>query len=257
MLVRFRPGAAWPVLVAAVRDEFLDRPWDPPAAHWPQHPSTVGGRDRTAGGTWLAVDTAPTRRALAAVLNGKRLPLLASGATRPSRGALPLAALTGTVPANLDGYDGFHLLSATAEQATVVTWDGEVQTTHNLAPGDHIIVNIGVDETADPLVPHFAPLFAALPEPPLSTPGTDLSTMDTKAAWGPWVEFLLGDGLPVDHPAALLLRQEISGTEPGTEALAGRVYGSGSAALVALGPRGVRYDFTPTPLTPQWTAVVP
>src|SRR5689334_2294760 len=97
VLVRLRPGAAWPVLLAAVRDEFLDRPWDPPAAHWPEHPSIVGGRDRTAGGTWLAVD--PVGRSLAAILNGKRLPLLASGEARPSRGALPLAALTGARPA--------------------------------------------------------------------------------------------------------------------------------------------------------------
>src|SRR5689334_19863427 len=97
VLVRLRPGTAWPVLIAAVRDEFLDRPWEPPAAHWPEHPSIVGGRDRTAGGTWLAVDSeqsGPTAPGLAALLNGKRLPLPASGEARPSRGALPLAALT-------------------------------------------------------------------------------------------------------------------------------------------------------------------
>jgi uncharacterized protein with NRDE domain len=53
VLLRFRPGRRWPLLVAAVRDEFLERPWDPPAAHWPR-PTIIGGRDRTAGGTWLA-----------------------------------------------------------------------------------------------------------------------------------------------------------------------------------------------------------
>src|SRR5262245_32551155 len=35
VLLRFAPGTAWPVLVGAVRDEFVDRPWDPPGRYWP------------------------------------------------------------------------------------------------------------------------------------------------------------------------------------------------------------------------------
>ena len=53
VLLRFQPAAEWPVLVAAVRDEFLARPWDPPAEHWPAYPGLVGGRDRLACGTCL------------------------------------------------------------------------------------------------------------------------------------------------------------------------------------------------------------
>ena len=40
-----RPGHAWPLLVAANRDESLERPWRPPAAHWPDRPGVVGGLD--------------------------------------------------------------------------------------------------------------------------------------------------------------------------------------------------------------------
>ena len=34
VLLRLSPGVALPVLLGAVRDEFVERPWDPPARHW-------------------------------------------------------------------------------------------------------------------------------------------------------------------------------------------------------------------------------
>jgi hypothetical protein len=241
VLLRFQPGSAWPLLIAAVRDEFLERPWDPPAAHWPAHPSIVGGRDRTAGGTWLAVDTATSggrSPALAAILNGVRLPPPASG-TRPSRGGLPLAALAGDLPSSFDGYDGFHLLHAGPARVLVVSWDGATEVRRELPPGDHILVNEGVDAAEDPLVPHFAPLFAALPDP-------SLDGATTEAAWTDWVRLLRGDGLATDDPRALLIRVEHEG----------RIYGSGSLALIGIGHDRVRYDFTPTPLSPQWSPIL-
>jgi uncharacterized protein with NRDE domain len=47
------PGV--PLVVAANRDEMLDRPSDPPLP-LSEDPPRWGGRDRIAGGTWLAVD---------------------------------------------------------------------------------------------------------------------------------------------------------------------------------------------------------
>jgi hypothetical protein len=46
-----RPGA---LLMLGIRDEFVGRPWQPPARHWPGSP-LIGGLDEQAGGTWLAV----------------------------------------------------------------------------------------------------------------------------------------------------------------------------------------------------------
>jgi hypothetical protein len=286
-MLRYRPDSSWPLLLAAVRDEFLDRPWDPPAAHWPEHPSLVGGRDQAAGGTWLAVRPAtdPAGPAVAAVLNGVRLP--APALPRPSRGALPLAALTGSLPSSFDGYDGFHLVVATLSTVVVYSFDGTTLERSLLEPGDHIVVNEGVDATIDPLVPHFAPLLAATPDPPLAagavpaighqmlphdpsgatlgdqmqvtadaTTGTDTQVTETaqgtQTAWGAWVELLRGDGIAPEDPRALLVRKEFDGTEA---PFAGRVYGSGSAALVALSRDQVRYDFTPAPMTPRWGPV--
>jgi uncharacterized protein with NRDE domain len=42
------PGA--PALLAGVRDELIDRAWQPPGRYWPDHPGLIGGRDLQAAG---------------------------------------------------------------------------------------------------------------------------------------------------------------------------------------------------------------
>jgi len=83
-----RPGHPWPVLIAANRDEMLDRAWDPPGQHWPDRPGVVAGRDRLAGGSWLGMNAAGV---VAAVLN--RTDSLGPAAGKRSRGELVLDAL--------------------------------------------------------------------------------------------------------------------------------------------------------------------
>jgi len=51
---RVVPG--WPLIVAANRDERLDRPAEPLTVLRANGPRTAGGRDLMAGGTWLAVN---------------------------------------------------------------------------------------------------------------------------------------------------------------------------------------------------------
>ena len=85
------------------------------------------------------------------------------------------------------------------------SWDGATLTTASLEPGDHVLVNEGVDADSDPLVPHFRPLLAAARSPD-PTPGRP-----TAQAWGDWLELLRGDGLAPDDPRALLVRVEFEG----------------------------------------------
>ena len=237
VLLRVAPGAPWPLLLGAVRDEFVDRPWDPPAAHWDgPWAGLVGGRDLTAGGTWLALD--PEAGAVAALLNGfRRDPPGAGEPPRPTRGTLALRILAGEgLPPVLDRYDRFHLLLATADGARLWSWDGDSLDDRHLDPGPHVIVNAGLNAPEDPLVPHFTPLLAELPEPDGDLDGT----------WEAWRQLLLGDGLAPDDERALLVRREIEG----------RTYGSTSASLVAVRPRRVRYEFTATPTEPAWSTVL-
>jgi len=74
--------------IAANRDELLRRPWQPPAAHWPDRPGIIAGRDETAGGTWLGLNE---HGVMAAILN--RHGTLGPAAGKNSRGELPLLAL--------------------------------------------------------------------------------------------------------------------------------------------------------------------
>ena len=237
VLLRFAPGAPWPLLLGAVRDEFVNRAWDPPARHWSgAAQSLVGGRDATAGGTWLAVRQDPP--AVAAVLNGLLLPV-PDADVRPSRGGLPLAVLTGEPVPDPTLYDGYHLLRGTPDRVEVWSWDGEALLHTDLAPGDHILVNYGVNAAREPLVPHFAPLLAAAagPDP---QPG-----LAPEQAWGDWLKLLAGDGLKPNDPRALVVRANFGG----------RTYASTSACLVGLSRSAVRYDFTADPAQPEWSEV--
>jgi Transport and Golgi organisation 2 len=225
VLLRFAPGTRWPVLAGAVRDEFFQRSWDPPAAHWPDFGPLVGGRDRTAGGTWLAVDSRGPR--FAALLNGPvRLPLPDDGA-RPSRGELPLRILTGDGPPPAARYDSFHLVRAGLDRVEVWSWAGDRLDHRLLPPGDHVIVNDGVDAASDPLVPVSLAALAGA-RTPNPRPGPP-----TAEAWGDWVELMTGGDLDPTDPRALLIRREFDGL----------VYGSTSVTLVALAEEGLRYDF--------------
>ena len=64
----------------------------------------------------------------------------------------------------------------------------------------------------------------------------------TARAWGTWLPLLTGDGLTTDDPRALIVRRDLGD---------GRIWGTTSISLVALGPGGLlRYDFTARPGDP-------
>ncbi len=98
----------YPLIVAANRDEFLDRLAEP-ARFWPAEPHVLAGRDRRAGGTWLGMTT---NGRFAALTNHRDL--RAPRTPGPSRGGLVRSALEpGFVPSGTAQYDGFNLLYGT------------------------------------------------------------------------------------------------------------------------------------------------
>ena len=48
LVILRRPGHDWPVLIAANRDEMIDRSWLPPGRHWPDRAQVTAGRDELA-----------------------------------------------------------------------------------------------------------------------------------------------------------------------------------------------------------------
>jgi Transport and Golgi organisation 2 len=240
------PGA--PVLLAGVRDELVDRAWEPPGRHWPDHPGLTGGRDLLAGGTWLAVS--PQARRVTCVLNARGRP--AEPASRRTRGVLPLeVAGDGKLSrARLADFDPFHVLSAEPGMAMLWSWDGEHLTERELGPGLHMLVNSGLasellrpnagSEGADnpgrehelARLRHFLPRLTAAgrPDPHPGTPVTQ--------AWGAWLPLIDGDGLGPDDPRALIVRRDLGD---------GRIWGTTSVSLVAVWPDAMRYDFTAAP----------
>ncbi len=160
--VRSLPG--FPLVIAANRDEFLDREATGPEvlAHAPR---VVGGRDLRAGGTWLAISE---RGAVAGLLNRRTeaLPI----ASKRSRGELPLLALAAdsaaaaeSVIGGLDGdaYNAFNLLVADGERAWVAQNHDVEMRIMPLSDGLHLISNLDVDDPTCPKIARSHVRFAA------------------------------------------------------------------------------------------------
>jgi hypothetical protein len=268
VVVSLEPGERVPLRLLGIRDELASRPWRPPARHWPGSP-LIGGIDEQAGGTWLAVHPGVPR--VACLLNGRGQP--ADPARRRSRGDLPLRAAAGgrgflgalaASPDVLSAYDPFHLICATPDSVTALTWEGAGPpggqpaagdspaasgrpVVRNLAPGTHLFTNAGHaypaepgDLAAEPKAAHFAEKFAA------ARPSAD-PALPLAEAWGDWLTLAAGDGLDPGDPAALIVRRD----RPD-----GLVYGTTSVTLVALAENALRYDFQPNPGRPDgWYSV--
>jgi len=157
-------------MLAANRDERLDRAWDKPAALWPERPGVVAGRDRTAGGTWMGVNRSGV---VAAVLN--RQGSLGPALGKRSRGELPLLALehvsarlAAAAIAGLDAgaWRGFNLVLADAAGAVFVRGLGHGRPQAlDLPPGVHMVTAHDPDDPDSPRVARHLPRFAAAPPP--------------------------------------------------------------------------------------------
>ena len=157
VILLIRPGHPWPVLLAANRDERLDRAWDAPAAHWPDQPGVVAGRDRSGGGTWLGVNRAGV---VAAVLN--RQGTLGPAPGKHSRGELPLIALAhdsaaaaSDAVAALDAglWRSFNMVLADRHGATFVRGLGHGRPeAWALPPGVHMVTAHDPDDLESPRV---------------------------------------------------------------------------------------------------------
>lgn len=176
VVVLRRPGAPWPLILAANRDEMVERPWDAPARHWPDRAHVVAGIDRLAGGTWLGLNDDGL---VAAVLN--RPSSLGPAAGFRSRGELPLEALdhacaesAAEALGQIDpaAYRTFNMVVADCASAFWLRSNGDGAaparvTVTPLAEGVSMLTAHDLDDARDPRVAHYLPRFraAAPPDP--------------------------------------------------------------------------------------------
>ncbi|MBK9177107.1 MAG: NRDE family protein [Flavobacteriales bacterium] len=127
--IAYKSHPRFPLIVAANRDEFLDRS-AAPAHFWPAEPHVLAGRDHRAGGTWLGVTTTGRFAALTNYRDLRR-----PAVQGPSRGVLVRQALeNGFEPIGTEVYDGFNLLHGTVD----------VLRYHNNIIGDDEVLPAGV-----------------------------------------------------------------------------------------------------------------
>ena len=158
-----------PLVIAANRDEYLARPATAPALLRDEPSRAAGGRDLTAGGTWLGV----TETGLVAGLLNRR------SATPPdptcrSRGLLCLDALAcatardaiGAVEREPAGrYNPFNLLVADRADAFVASQPaGERPRVLRLERGVHLLTNLDVNDPTCPRIAASHRRFAAAGE---------------------------------------------------------------------------------------------
>ena len=166
LAIFFRHFAEFPVVVAANRDEYLDRPALPPVT-LADHPMIVGGRDLRAQGTWLGINESGMVAGLLNRRNGDS----SNDLSLRSRGLLCLDALGFDNPraaaqfiAHQDAraYNPFNLLIA-ARDAAFVAYNrfGKIELVE-LNPGFHLLTNIDINDFECPRISRSHSRFAEL-----------------------------------------------------------------------------------------------
>ena len=141
----WRPNHELPLIVAANRDEFYERP-TLALGRWLDAPDIVAGRDLQAGGTWLGIGAAGRFAALTNI----RAPGTPTGAR--SRGELPERYLRGQLTphayltelaGHLEHYAGFNLLVGDEHELWYLNSHAAVP--EQLGPGLYGLSNAALD----------------------------------------------------------------------------------------------------------------
>lgn len=154
-----------PLLVAANRDEILDRPTAEPQAI-ACDPAVFAGQDLSAGGTWFGVN----EHGMVVGLLNRRRPA-GPNPSRRSRGLLCLEILQCRSPAAAaarlhatdgEAYNSFNMLVADAQQAFVATNPAARVQVDRLEAGVHLLTNLALNDPTCPRIAKSSQLFRAV-----------------------------------------------------------------------------------------------
>lgn len=155
LAIYFQATRNCPVVIAANRDEFLDRPAGGPTTLL-EEPHVVGGKDLRAGGTWLGVSE---HGIVAGILNRR-----AARGVNPdarSRGLLCLDVLRRRSAAEAaefaareigSDYNPFNLLMVSRSEGYVAYNRGASIEVIALKPGLHLLTNLDVNDFECPKI---------------------------------------------------------------------------------------------------------
>jgi uncharacterized protein with NRDE domain len=147
IVVAWRARADLPLVVAANRDEWRERPAQA-ARWWPDNPDLLAGRDLQAGGTWMGI----TRGGRFAAVTNFRDPSDKRSTAR-SRGGLvtefllghdPPRAFLASLAARAHDYNGFNLIVGDGESLSYYGSRDGIQ--RAIEPGIHGLSNHLLDE---------------------------------------------------------------------------------------------------------------
>ncbi len=239
LVILRRPDSPWPVLIAANRDEMLDRPWSPPGRHWPDRPEVVAGKDNLAGGSWLGINSTGV---VAGVLN--RHGTLGPAPGLRSRGELVLEALDHTDAAEaakafegLDpkAYRSFNLIIADNRDAFFVRSLGAAGLkVQPIPPGLSMVTAHELNDESSARIRYHRPRFAEAPVPD-----------PERGDWAAWQKLLASREHEPDagpHGAITIVTDEKDRRKG---------YGTSSSSLIAIAaagrttPPGVVWRFAP------------
>ena len=142
ILFSYRRHPAYPLIIAANRDEFYERP-TAPASFWDDQPDILAGRDLRDGGTWLGI----TRSGRMAAITNYRDPRILKD-NAPSRGELVSGFLLGDatpdeyiqgIKSHADRYNGFNLLMGDGKG--LFHFSNKTGVFSEILPGTHGISN--------------------------------------------------------------------------------------------------------------------
>lgn len=146
VLFAYNVCETYPLVLAANRDEFYNRP-TAPMQFWDDNQNILAGRDLQQGGTWFGINTSGRF----AALTNYRTPSIGN-TNAPSRGEIIVNFLNSGTPADryfnslqkeLNRYNGFNLLFGTRDQ---IYWLSNVKNKiEPVKPGIHGLSNKDLD----------------------------------------------------------------------------------------------------------------
>ena len=169
-VILFRKNSNWPLILGTNRDEYFNRESLPPGRHWKNQPDIIGGLDKSAGGTWCAVNES----GLVACIHNTTLNV--RNFSNRSRGEIIIKILKGKNiheakkiirSLDLSVYSGFNLIFGNNEGIYWLKHSGPTSklSINNIPEGISVMTNCDLNDSRDKKTKNYIKKFYNIPYP--------------------------------------------------------------------------------------------